>query len=163
MRILAICPASRGFGYAVLEDGATLVDWGVKSAKGDKNKECLRQIEILVELYRPDFFVLENVRSSRRADRIKKLTEQLTVLAKQQKVRVKLVSPVKLMQQFANGGTKHDLAVLVAFQFPEELGTRLPPKRKPWQSEDARMDMFKAVALLLHFLEHPQPAIGAKA
>ena len=37
-RILAIAPSFRGFGYAVLEDNDTLVDWGVKTVQG--NKEC---------------------------------------------------------------------------------------------------------------------------
>jgi hypothetical protein len=32
-------------------------------------------------------------------------------------------------------------------RFPEELGHRLPPKRKPWMSEDYRMGIFDAVAL----------------
>ena len=36
-RILAIAPSSRGFGFAVLEGQEKLVDWGVKSIKGDKN------------------------------------------------------------------------------------------------------------------------------
>jgi hypothetical protein len=33
--------------------------------------------------------------------------------------------------------------------FPEELSFRLPPKRKPWDSEDPRMGMFEAIALAL--------------
>ena len=53
---------------------------------------------------------------------------------------------------FANGqGTKHALAEILAKRFPEELGFRLPPKRRPWMSEDYRMDIFDAVALALIF------------
>jgi hypothetical protein len=153
MRILAISLSSRGFGFAVMEDGTTLVDWGIKSSKGDKNKDCLRQIKNMLELFHPSALVLEDAaaKGARRAERIQELTEQITTLAKGQKLRVKLFSQVKLMQQFfpVGGGTKHDLAVLLAARFPEELGLKLPPKRKPWQSEDARLDMFKAVALAL--------------
>jgi len=51
---------------------------------------------------------------------------------------------------FADGqGTKHALAEILAARFPEELGCRLPPKRRPWMSEDYRMDIFDAVALAL--------------
>jgi hypothetical protein len=51
---------------------------------------------------------------------------------------------------FADGqGTKHALAEILAKRFPEELGFRLPPKRRPWMSEDYRMDLFDAVALAL--------------
>ena len=37
---------------------------------------------------------------------------------------------------------------MLAMQFPDELASRLPPKRKPWKSEDGRMDIFVAVALV---------------
>lgn len=52
---------------------------------------------------------------------------------------------------FADGGegTKHALAEKMAKRFPEELGFRLPPKRRAWESEDSRMDIFDAVALAL--------------
>ncbi len=51
---------------------------------------------------------------------------------------------------FADGqGTKHALAEILAKRFPEELGSRLPPKRRAWMSEDSRMDIFDAVALAL--------------
>ena len=53
---------------------------------------------------------------------------------------------------FADGeGTKHALAEILAKRFPEELATRLPPKRRPWTSEDYRMDILDAVALVLVF------------
>ena len=162
MRILSISLCSRGFGFAVMEEGATLVDWGIKASKGDKNKECLRHVETLLDLYHPSSMVMEDTRSSHRAERIRKLTEQLIALAKGQKVRVKRVPAAKLMERFTPSGTRHDLAVVIASRFPAELSQRLPPKRKPWQSEDGRLDMFKAVALALHVLEYPQPVGGKK-
>lgn len=36
-RILAIVPSYRGFGFVILEGQDTLVDWGVKTVKGNKN------------------------------------------------------------------------------------------------------------------------------
>ena len=41
------------------------------------------------------------------------------------------------------------MAEILVKRFPEELGSRLPPKRRPWMSEDSRMDIFDAVALAL--------------
>jgi hypothetical protein len=35
----------------------------------------------------------------------------------------------------------------LAKQFPDELASRLPPKRKIYKSEDSRMDTFDAVGL----------------
>ena len=46
-------------------------------------------------------------------------------------------------------GTKQEIAEQLAKQFPDELSSRLPPKRKAWKSEDARMDIFEAVGLAL--------------
>jgi hypothetical protein len=34
---------------------------------------------------------------------------------------------------------------------PDELASRLPPKRKTWKSEDSRMDIFDAGALVVAF------------
>jgi hypothetical protein len=48
-------------------------------------------------------------------------------------------------------GTKQEIAELLAGKYPDELASRLPPKRKPWKSEDTRMDIFDAVALAVVF------------
>jgi hypothetical protein len=45
--------------------------------------------------------------------------------------------------------TKHAIAQILAKRFPEELGFLLPPKRRPWMSEDYRMDIFEAISLAL--------------
>ena len=64
---------------------------------------------------------------------------------------MKLFSDGQMKRAFlAEGqGTRHALAAIMADQFPEELGFRLPPKRRTWSSEDSRMDIFIAVALAL--------------
>jgi hypothetical protein len=51
-------------------------------------------------------------------------------------------------------GTKHALAQYLAARFPEELSSRLPPKRRLWTSDDCRMDIFDAVALAEHCLRN---------
>jgi hypothetical protein len=68
-------------------------------------------------------------------------------------VTVKLFSREQVRRVFfANGqGTKQAPAEILAKRFPEELGSRLPPKRRPWMSEDYRMDIFDAVSLALTF------------
>jgi hypothetical protein len=69
-------------------------------------------------------------------------------------LRTTNLRPDEQLQQiyFADGrGTKHALAEIIAKRFPGELASRLPPKRKPWMSEDYRMSIFDAVALVLAF------------
>jgi hypothetical protein len=44
----------------------------------------------------------------------------------------------------------------LAKQFPK-LASRLPPKRKIWQSEDYRMGIFDAAAVgVAYFVRHPK-------
>ena len=154
-RILAIAPSARGFGFAVLEGQDTLVDWGVKTVKGNKNAQSLMRVEELIAHYQPGAMVLEDAsaKGSLRYPRIRRLGQQIIKLAATHKVSVKLFSRDQVMKTFFDDGkgTKHALAEIIAKRFPEELASRLPPKRKPWVSEYYQMDIFDAVALALAF------------
>ena len=59
-RVLAVAPSTRGFGFAVLEGEATLVDWGVKSVNGDKNSQSLLKVEEMIGLYHPELITLQD-------------------------------------------------------------------------------------------------------
>lgn len=151
LRILAIAPSTKGFGFVVLEGESTFVDWGFKNAIGDKNPNSVRKIEKLITDYQPGVLVLQDMRHSRRSPRIQELSQQIITLADKHQTKVKLFSRAKVMQSFfAEGeGTKQALAEILAHQFPAELGGCLPAKRLPWASEDPRLDIFEAVALAL--------------
>jgi Holliday junction resolvasome RuvABC endonuclease subunit len=152
-RILAIAPSTRGFGFAVLEGEVSLVDWGVKTVNSDKNKQSVAKVKELIAHYQPEVLVLEDAsaKNSRRSPRIRKLSQQIIKMAEARKVSVALFSRDQVMKTFITDGqgTKHAVAEIIAKRFPEELGSRLPPKRKPWMSEDSRMNIFDAVALVL--------------
>jgi hypothetical protein len=47
--------------------------------------------------------------------------------------------------------TKYERAQAVVQRFPV-LTQKLPPKRKPWESEDYRMSVFAAAALAMAYL-----------
>jgi Holliday junction resolvasome RuvABC endonuclease subunit len=148
-RILAIAPTSRGVGFAVLEGKDSLVDWGVKTVQGDKNANSLTKVEELIAQYQPGVLVLQNTKDSRRSQRIKVLSRKIVVMAETHKVSIKLFSQEQVRRTyFADGlGTKQEIAELIAQRFPDELGTRLPQKRKAWMSEKYQMGIFDAVAL----------------
>jgi hypothetical protein len=98
-----------------------------------------------------------NAKGSRRAPRIKALHRNVVALAKKRRLKVAKISGTKLRSVLLGdeAGTKQEMAELLAKQFPDELASRLPPKRKPWKSEDTRMDIFDAVALAVVFrLKH---------
>ena len=150
---LSIAPTTRGFGFAVIDGEGTLVNWGGKVVKGDKNKGALRKTEELISHYDPEVIVLQDAsaKHSRRSIRVRELTKQIVTIATARKLKVKLYSDVKIRRAYFAGGkgTKHGIAEILAERFPEELGAHVPPKRRPWMSEDYRMSIFDAVALAL--------------
>ena len=163
-RILAIAPSTRGFGFAVLE-GDALIDWGVKSVKGDKNAESLKRVNELIECYLPAVLVLPNISNqSRRSERIRELSQKIIVMSKTHEVRVVTRSRKQVSEALSadRALTKHEIAEILAKRFPDELGARLPPKRQPWMSEDSRMDTFGAVAMGVTFFTsiEPQPVLA---
>jgi hypothetical protein len=156
LRVLAVDPGTRGFGYAVLEAPARLVEWGTKEIRQDKERVALRKIEELLGRYAPSVLVVEDCGHprSRRNDRIAWLTEQMLDVAVSCGVAGCAVSRAAVYRNFAKAGarTKHEIASVLACKFPV-LALRLPPKRKAWQPEDYRMGIFDAAAFGLTYLD----------
>lgn len=151
-RILALVPSTKGLGFAVLETPSTLVDWGVKPATGNKNVHSLVSADGLLARYQPTVLVLEDPTAPdvRRAARIRILHARLVAVATRRTVKVKLLTRTRVRRFFLGEdapGTKQAVAEILATQFPDELGSRLPPKRRLWMSQNYRMDIFDAVAL----------------
>jgi len=156
-RILAIVPSTKGVGFAVLDGQDTLADWGVKSArgKGNKNAKSLAGVKELITDYQPDVVILEDAtaKGSQRSLRIRKLCPQIIKLVASLKVNMKLISRDQVLKTLVPDGerTKHTAAEIVARRFPDELGAKLPPKRKAWMKEHYQMGIFDAVALAMVF------------
>lgn len=150
-RILAVALSTRGFGYAVMEMENSLVDYGNKVVKKDRNVHSLAQIEKMINRNQPDVLVLQdvNAKGARRAPRIKELHRRVVELAKRRRLKTTKISRTEARDLLIGNrkASKHEVAEMLAQRFPDELAPRLPPKRKPWNSEDARMDIFDAVAL----------------
>jgi hypothetical protein len=150
LRVLAVDPNTRGFGYTLFEGPGRLVDWGIKDIRRDKHAFALQKVEELIRRYRPVVLVVEDCghARSRRNLRVRRLTEQMVALARRSGIKGYALPLVAVYQQFSKRGahTKYDIAATLARQFPA-LALRLPPKRKPWESEDSRMSIFDAAAL----------------
>jgi len=155
VRIFAIAPTSRGFGFAVMEGPGRLIGFGNKSILQNKNARTLVWAERFIRRYEPGVLVLPDVNAAgaRRARRIKQLHRQLVTLAKGQNLKVRLITITKVRKQLLGDdrGNKQSLAEALAGLFPIELAPRLPPKRKVWMSEDPRMDIFDAAGLAVVF------------
>lgn len=150
LRIIGVSPSGWGFGFAVLDGNNVLVDWDAKTPSKDKNARCIKEVSKLINLYAPDAMALFDYSAgSKRSLRVQRLNRRLIVLAKERKIKVELFTPGKVAQLFFpdGGGTKHDIAKVLADRFLDELGFRLPPKRASWMNQDRRMDIFDAAAL----------------
>ena len=154
-RILAIALSYGGFGFVVMEGQKTIIEFGRRVADGDKNAQSLAKTKKLLDFYRPSVLVLQDVeaKGSRRYPRIKTLNQQIKRVAEKHKIEVKLISGKQLRSLLLGNprGTKQEMAEMLVAQFPDELASRLPPKRKTWESEDSRMDIFDAMALAVVF------------
>jgi hypothetical protein len=154
-RILAIAPTSRGFGYAVMEGPNLLRAFGNKTILRNKNSRTLFWAARFIRLYQPGILLLPDVNAAdtHRAGRIKVLHRQIGTLARKHKLKLKLVTITKVRERLTGNrkGTKQAMAEALAACFPDELQSRLPPKRRPWMSEDPRMDIFDAVGLAAAF------------
>jgi Holliday junction resolvasome RuvABC endonuclease subunit len=147
-RILAIDPNSRGFGFALLEGEWKLVDWGLCEPRDGKRSQVLERLRDLIEIYRPDAVVVEDVlhQRCRRSGAANSFLGKVAQLTQQLNVRTCRVSVVAVRRAFGNEkAMKQAIASQIAERFPE-LKRRLPPKRKAWQSESSRMSIFDAIA-----------------
>lgn len=148
-RVLAIDPCRKGFGFAVLEGRERLVDWGLAQVWAGNDKEFLARVEGLVARYTPAILVLQDPTDRRRSKRAVRRTRLLGRRAKSLCLHLRHVSNTHVRDCFADEAvTKHEIALAIARRFPE-LEVLIPRARRPWTSEDDRMNVFDAVALVL--------------
>lgn len=150
LRVLAVDPSPRGFGYAVLEGRSSLVDWGLVHVRGNKNAESIRRLADFVKLYRPEALALEDCAAAgcRRRTRARVLIADMATYAEMEGLIVRSVSwrMIRLAVAGDSRATKEACARAVVERLPE-LEDYLPPHRKPWMSEDPRMSLFDAVGI----------------
>ena len=155
LRVLAIDPTTRGFGFVVFEGPERLIDWGLFHAKRDKDAACLRRVGVLLDRYEPAAVVVEDLTSPscRRCARVRALIDAIRELASRKNIRARSVSRRSVLRSFSEVGVsvKYQIAGAISSRFPE-LAPRLPPPPKPWMSEREGMSVFDAAAFAVtHF------------
>lgn len=155
--ILALYPNARGFAFALFESALSIADWGVKEVRGlRKNAQALAKAEALFARYAPRVLVIQDMAAggTRRARRIRALNAAIAELAMSAGMRVVMYSRADVLHAFVEFGanTKQGVAQVIAEHVPA-LSRYVPPPRRPWQSEDARMGLFDAAALALTFFQ----------
>lgn len=149
LRTLAIDPTASGFAFVVLEDPRRIVDWGVAKIWAASDNEFLARIEGIVERYAPSRFVVEESEGSRRGVRARRRIGLLLRYAQSQGMVTSSVSRTDVRESMGmQGATKQEIATKLARHFPE-LETFLPAPRRPWESEDPRMNIFDALSFAI--------------
>jgi hypothetical protein len=153
--VLSVYPFTRGFAFALFEAPLSPIDWGVKDIRGhDKNARSLEAVKQLIERAQPDILALEDCRGpyDRRSLRIARLQRLIKGYAEGQAVDVHAFTRKDIRQCFKASGavTRYEIAQAIAAQV-HAFGHRLPPVRKIWKSEDARMSLFDAASLVMTF------------
>ena len=155
--VLAIYFQTKGFGFVLLQHWASPVDWGTPEIVGpDRATRHLKRIDALLRLHTPDVLILQDTskNGTRRAPRIRALNRRTLKLAKRHGIPVRAYSREQMLDYFEDLGaaTKHRIAETIAKHIPA-LSLYVPPPRKPWKSEDARMGIFDAAALAWKYLQ----------
>jgi hypothetical protein len=152
-RILALDPHPQRYGYAVLETPTELLDWGVKrryrKEKSRGESSLCRRLRSLLDVWQPSLLVVTEPLKSTQARMRKPLTDVIEETC-HRNIPLCCISQQALREAFSdeNRVTKYSIASMLLEHFPF-LASRLPPRRRIWQSEDYRMSMLDAIALAL--------------
>lgn len=149
-RLLALDPTRQGFAYVLLES-EILIDWGLVHA-GRSVEASMRRLDELVSRYTPDLLVIEHSSEfgRRRGQRAREFLVSVDLLGLSGEITVERVSQDAVKHAFMETKGKHAIALSLLDKYPELRPWR-PRVRKPWMSEDERMNIFDALALALTF------------
>jgi hypothetical protein len=166
-RVLALEVRASKFGFAVFDEPAKVIDWGVRAfdVRASREATVAKRIGFILDQYAPFHIVVLRRRNDPKSKRNGDLSLALKVISREMQARG--VKPTWLTTQavkrfFCPHGfkTKHEIATVLAGWF-EELSWRLPLRRKPWQSERHNMVIFDAVALGVVFFATQDASLKA--
>ena len=150
LRVLALEIRPRKAGFAVFE-GAALQDWRV--AGYGPASPAMRRLGSLIDLHAPSIVVIRRRSFLRKASAVANIGRNIQQEAARRMIQFRPLDASAVRALFTDRGhrTKHEIASQIADWFPE-LAWKLPPKRKPWQSEPHNAALFDAVAIAVTFL-----------
>jgi hypothetical protein len=163
-RVLALDVRSRNFGFVVFEGPNEILDWGVKSFRSGGNAvktPAATKLLSLFDEFAPSAVVIRERATGKRTKK-PKLLSIIERQVRNRRIPVRFITPRDVNRAFVGfESNKYEVASALAKQFPG-LASRLPPKRKCWQSEDYRMGIFDAAAVgVAYFVRQKRRASGA--
>jgi len=163
-RILGLEVRPRFIGFALIEDGLRLLDWGTRRHRNralSSKAFAVSRAAALVDTTSPTLVVVRSrqVRGRMARRRLREIFAGIRSEAGKRSIKFRFVSSATVRRFLARHGcyNKAQGASLIAKWFPE-LSFKLPPPRKRWKSEDQRMLVFDAAATALACLNRSPPA-----
>lgn len=153
-RVLAFDVRSRSFAFARFHGQQQLFDFGVRSFRKGSNAVQLpprEKLAALLDEFNPSL-VIHNDSRSRKSKWKLKIGDALLQESQKRRIPVRHITRSMVKKAFQHHNeNKHEIATVLAEQYTA-LESKLPSKRKCWQSEDYRMSIFDAVAVgVAHF------------
>jgi hypothetical protein len=148
-RVLALDVHPQSFGFVVFEGPNQILSWGIRSFRPGVNAvktPAGEKLFTVLDKFTPSAIVIRERETARKTKKSKMLgTIERQALSR--KIAVTFMSRTDVNRAFVGfDSNKYEVASALAKQFPA-LASRLPPKRKIWQSEDYRMGIFDAAAV----------------
>lgn len=154
--VLGLHPTSRGFGWVLLEDARSCLDWGTVDVRiDDENVLALDRIKSLLKKTRPNVLAVEaHVEAARtRCQRIQKLYRDVMRHAGEQHICVFRCSRAQIASSFNGAKTRLQVAAAIAERL-KVLGPRLPKPRQIWVGEQSGLRVFSAAACALAYFDN---------
>jgi hypothetical protein len=150
--VLAIKPIHRGFGWVAFEGPFAPYDWGIAEPTDKGLAGILAAFEKLLERLKPETLLLEAFEQSL-GEKLSRALKTNTAMASRGValglfVEVYTRADVRACFAVVGARTRPEIAAAVARQL-DGFRHRLPKPRRVWESEDRRMALFAAVALMM--------------
>ena len=149
-RLLTVHLRPQRFGFAVFKGPKQLLDWGGSTYPIPKvgSVPITKRISPLLEIYAPSVVIVRKITQGERYRDLRPVLSAIRKKAADYSAEVVFVGREEVRRAFGRFGktTKYDIAAQVATFFPE-LMWKLPPLRKPWQTEHHNMAIFDAASL----------------
>lgn len=149
VRIVAVDPCDRGFGFAAFEGRDLLLDWGIAYIPVRTESNIRQRLAEIITRNHPDAVVIQEDRhgkppKGKKQTKAKQLLALFEKLAEERSLPVLRVTRTEVRKTFASPRHKDEIAKALAALYPELLP--LPRPRRTWTNEAERMNIFDAVS-----------------
>jgi len=145
VRILGLASTTHGFAYALTEGPRRLVDWKTR-ATSVVGKETVKILDGLLIRSRPLFVAFDRGAAQKKRHRGRSFGIAVKRACDVRGIMILGITSRQTDSLSSNRRpNKWDVADAIVTFFPDTASS-LPPRRKPWQSEDDRIGLFMALA-----------------